>query len=113
MMKQFCYLRDDLITLFSVQRDGFIVPIHGSLINNKPRSNVTVYKTSKKRWLETFIQEGANKCPSPVVSPKHLYSPTRENITPEKEIASPGTQVCLISDLGGGPGGPPFLGSLH
>ncbi|KAL5256668.1 hypothetical protein ACHWQZ_G011804 [Mnemiopsis leidyi] len=83
------------ITPIKVQKDGFIVPIHGSLINNKPKTNVAVYKTSKKRWLETFIQEGANKCLSPVPSPKHIYSPSRENITPEKEVTSPGSQVAL------------------
>ena len=76
-----------------MQKDGFIVPIHGSLIHNKPKTNVAVYKTSKKRWLETFIQEGANKCLSPVLSPKQTYSPSRENITPEKEVSSPGSQV--------------------
>ena len=81
---------------FSVQRDGFIVPIHGSLINCKPKNNIAVYKTSKKRWLETFIQEGGSKCMSPAVSPRHLYSPTRENITPEKEMSSPGSQVCSV-----------------
>ncbi|XP_063695037.1 histone-lysine N-methyltransferase set-26-like isoform X3 [Bolinopsis microptera] len=83
------------ITPIKVQRDGFIVPIHGSLINCKPKNNIAVYKTSKKRWLETFIQEGGSKCMSPAVSPRHLYSPTRENITPEKEMSSPASQVAL------------------
>ena len=91
----FCLLPYDIIPshtlndliMFSVQRDGFIVPIHGSLINSKPKNNLNVYKTTKKRWLETFIQEGGStKCPSPGVSPKHVYSPTRENNSQDKEV---------------------------
>jgi len=79
------------IICISVQKDGFIVPIHGSLLSPKVRNSLPSYKTTKKRWLETFIQEGVVNPPprSPNQSPRHsIPSPVREQPSPIKEPAS-------------------------
>ena len=80
----------------SVRKDGFIVPVHGSLLASKMKNSIPVYKTSKKRWLESFIKEGG-ACKSPIQSPKYsLLSPSKDYTIPDKEDNfSPISQVIL------------------
>ena len=49
------------IVYISVQRDGFVVPIVGSLLAARQSQVSVSYKTSKKRWLEQYILETKNK----------------------------------------------------
>lgn len=77
-----------------MRKDGFIVPILGSFLNTKSKTPVPVYKTSKKRWLENFINEGG-VCKSPIHSPKYSpLSPSGDpSITEKEDILSPISQV--------------------